>query len=410
MKLNNLKKNKDLVFKEMEVFGYSKSYIENIKYQLKHFFSHYEKYNSYKEYCENEILNNKFIKISTKQSKIDKINFIMNYDLYGTFPNWNKSINSIFTKKKYYYLNDEFRNLIDKFIDLEKNNKKENTYKVEANNCIIFLLYLQKSNINTLKDVSESIVINYFLDDNCQNKFSQSLKKKIKRVFKVCSSFCEECKRIEEYFPLLRHVRKNIQYLTNDEIDAIKETLENSKKITIRDKAIMSLLLYTGIRSCDIANLKLTDIDWQKNKIEIIQQKTSQLLELPLIPAFGNVIYDYIKNERPNVNINNVFIKYNLKQAITTSSIQNTVAIVMSESNIRMKKGERRGTHLFRYNIVTALLNNDVSQPIITSTLGHTNPKSLDPYLSINTKELYECSISIEKFPCIFLEVFNDSV
>jgi len=36
----------------------------------------------------------------------------------------------------------------------------------------------------------------------------------------------------------------------------------------------IALLLYTGMRGCDVSDLKLTDIDWIKNTIKFRQGKT----------------------------------------------------------------------------------------------------------------------------------------
>lgn len=40
-----------------------------------------------------------------------------------------------------------------------------------------------------------------------------------------------------------------------------------------------------------------------------------------------------------------------------------------------------------------------VQQPVISATLGHASPDSLDRYLSAEFKRLKECSLSIEHFP-----------
>jgi len=48
-----------------------------------------------------------------------------------------------------------------------------------------------------------------------------------------------------------------------------------------RDKAVLLLASETGVRSCDIARINLTDIDWNEKQLNIIQQKTEESLCLP---------------------------------------------------------------------------------------------------------------------------------
>ncbi|ETR69183.1 MAG: hypothetical protein OMM_09824 [Candidatus Magnetoglobus multicellularis str. Araruama] len=78
----------------------------------------------------------------------------------------------------------------------------------------------------------------------------------------------------------------------------------------------------------------------------------------------------------------------------------------MKAANIRQSKGDRKGFHIFRHHLATALLGNGISQPVISSTLGHTSPDSLEPYLSADFSHLKDCSISIESFP-MKKEVFS---
>jgi integrase len=71
----------------------------------------------------------------------------------------------------------------------------------------------------------------------------------------------------------------------------------------------------------------------------------------------------------------------------------------MKAAGIRQFKGDRKGFHIFRHRLATALLGNGVPQPVISRTLGHTSPDSLEAYLSVDFLHLKECSINIEHFP-----------
>jgi integrase len=74
-------------------------------------------------------------------------------------------------------------------------------------------------------------------------------------------------------------------------------------------------------------------------------------------------------------------------------------ARIMDAAGIRKRPGDRRGLHLFRHRLATALLENDVPRPVVSETLGHGSPGSLDAYLSADLVHLRECAISVEPFP-----------
>jgi integrase len=69
------------------------------------------------------------------------------------------------------------------------------------------------------------------------------------------------------------------------------------------------LALRTGLRSIDIINLKLSDIKWKTNVIEIVQEKTGMPLVLPLLSDVGNAIADYILNGRPYSQLPHIFLQ-----------------------------------------------------------------------------------------------------
>ena len=76
-----------------------------------------------------------------------------------------------------------------------------------------------------------------------------------------------------------------------------------------RDFAMVMLAYSTGLRSCDILNLKFENIDWRTHEIRLIQEKTNVPLALPLDAATGNAIAEYILNGRPECDSEYVFIR-----------------------------------------------------------------------------------------------------
>jgi integrase len=198
--------------------------------------------------------------------------------------------------------------------------------------------------------------------------------------------------------------------LTTDESGKIKDALQNNNNsLNYRDRAVGALLMYTGLRSCDIAKLRLEDIRWKEDIITIAQQKTSINLTLPLRAVVGNSLYDYITKERSQNTENAVFLSETRPhRPIGTGVISTHIAgKIFNAAKIRQNKGDRRGSHIFRHLLAITLLENDVPQPVISSTLGHTSPDSIETYLRADFVHLKQCSISIEKFP-VRKEVFDE--
>lgn len=279
--------------------------------------------------------------------------------------------------------------------DISKNSLYSTTW------CAIsFLRYLQNQGIIALSEVDENSVISFFFHGD--KVFSGSYMNHIRYSFIVCSSEMDCCATIASYFPSLRDIRnRNIQYLTAEEVKSIKEVVRDTTCLKHRERAIGTLLLYTGLRACDIAALKLSDIKWNKETISICQKKTMTALNLPLMTVVGNALYDYIVKERPECNCPEVFVsRVKPIRPLSSNTVRNHICdLIFNAANIRMDKGERRGSHVFRYHLATALMENETTLPIISSILGHTSSSSLERYLKADFRHLKECSISIEKFP-----------
>ena len=63
-----------------------------------------------------------------------------------------------------------------------------------------------------------------------------------------------------------------------------------------------------GLRAVDIIRLKLTDIDWKKGEIRVLQRKTSVPAILPLTKDVGEALQEYILNWRPKCDYQEIFL------------------------------------------------------------------------------------------------------
>ncbi len=396
MDLTRLRNNQVQLIKFMERGGYSKSYIEDVEYEINELLRHGDNYNSYLEYYQEYICH----KISTNTQIVKKglLTLIMNFDIYDKYPNRNKCKNKIIDNSSYAKLNSYFKNIIEIYKTQVYKEKKETTIHNNSLSCSCFLFHLQSKNYKNLLDVQEQDIISFFLDENNKLKYEDTYVKRIKTVLKECIPFIEGCESVINLLPNIRRTRKNIQYLTEEEIKKVIEVLKNDITISFRDKAIVTIALYTGLRGCDIANLKLTNINWNNDTINIIQQKTGVSLEIPLTTTVGNALYDYITKERPQINIDNIFIRKDALIPIGKTTTNTAVNIVFKKANIRQGNNQRKGTHIFRHNLATFLLKNEVPRTIITQILGHQSPNSLNTYLHADFYHLKKCALSVKIF------------
>ena len=303
----------------------------------------------------------------------------------------------------YWQLNPVFRELIGIYRDSgKKRGLKESTIYKTSFSASSFLLAMQNRGRESLNDIDEKDVISYFIREDGRSPLSGGYRDTVASVFKSdLGSYTEPARRILAYIPVIRQRRKNIQYLKPEEADAVRNALDDpGSGLCMRDRAIGMLLFFTGIRGCDICCMKLSDLDWEKEEICIVQQKTANGLTLPMSAAVGNAIYDYVTMERPSSGETCVFLCMTRPyRPLSEDGLRSAVPKIYRAAGIRQGKGDRQGTHLFRYHVASALAGNGIARPVISETLGHTAPKSLDCYLSGDIQHLREYALSIEPFP-----------
>jgi len=402
MNVENLRDNYPKLISHMETKGYSKTYVDRFKREIKKILvaTNSRKWSCYRDvYLE-------YAKIPYSpdylRGKRTIIGAIEQFDVFGRYPDGRRR-HKLFSRGAYPLLSEEFKSIIDHYCKQEKKRgKKDSTIYTESHNAYTFFLSLQQKSMDSLDKITEEAVLSVFMSPDETLLRSCSYKKNIAAVLKAAIPYYRQtCPKVLAFLPALRETRKNVQYLRPEEIHKVKDTLTNDENLlALRDKAIGILALYTGLRGCDIAGLTLDSIDWDRDLIRIRQQKTEIPLELPLTAVVGNPIYDYLTKERPDAESRYIFVLQNKPyDRLKSRSMSNVAVKIFKASGIRQSKGDRKGFHIFRHHLATALLSNDVPQPVISRTLGHSSPNSLEPYLSADFAHLKECSINIERFP-----------
>ncbi len=305
-----------------------------------------------------------------------------------------------FTKKKIAPTNPAFVKLQEDYIGyLVDLGWKRNSIESADNHSRQFLVFIEGKGRRSVAKI-EPIDVSQFFPQLIGRYQATS----IRTVASVLRSFITYIGKtgIAQAEPLLRAIptryarkRSIIPTITKDEGEAILSAQQKDVFCSQRNRAIILLALRTGLRSIDIINLKLSDIDWRNDTISIIQQKTGGSLVLPLVPDVGNAIATYIMQERPESDLPYVFLRNLAPYKQLTGHCWRISANAMKSACIRQKKGTQKGLRVFRYSLATTLLAEGVAVPVIASILGHSNKESTNIYLSADEVHLKECALGL---------------
>lgn len=173
--------------------------------------------------------------------------------------------------------------------------------------------------------------------------------------------------------------------LTADEMQKLLLSCDRTCVLGLRDYAILALLIYLGLRACEIVNLTLDDVDWNNEEI-IIRGKGAAITRLPINCDLTNALASYLKH-RPNCSSRNFFIGVNRPLKGFQSHCVVT-QIVRSALNRAGLTPAQKGPHLLRHSFATQLLRQGVTLQEIGAILRHKSIKTTAMYARVDFDKL----------------------
>ena len=290
---------------------------------------------------------------------------------------------------------EKFRFLHGQYLEsLKSEGKSQNTIESARNQIGQFLVFLDESGYHTLSEAPLTIVLSFF--QHLLARYRPTTMHMVAYNLRTFLKFVEGGERLLPLVPsrCLRS-RPIIPVLSDQEHTALKRTLEGPV-VALRDKAIIQLAFRTGLRSVDIARMKLSDIDWVTDSILVTQSKTGRPLRIPLTADVGNLLSAYILTERPQANTPYVFLRFQAPYRPFSghSSCYGVLRRVFARARIRVG-GERKGFNVLRHSVASRMLSRGVPVTTIASALGHANKASTEVYLATDEGRMRECALPL---------------
>ena len=164
--------------------------------------------------------------------------------------------------------------------------------------------------------------------------------------------------------------------------------VETDKPRDIRDRAILLLLAVYGMRSGEVAALRLDQIDWAGGTLGLFRLKRRQPQIYPLLPSAAEALARYIDTVRPPSSCAEVFLRMQApRRPLKAGSIYDVanrrfVALGIAAAH--------RGGHALRHACASRLLAEGLSIKEIGDHLGHRSAATTSIYAKVNMEALRE--------------------
>ena len=390
------------LLQKMKNDGYSKEVVSNTIWIINHF----------KKYCTEKCITTVTVPImaeflrekydvdyynpSSSMQTVLRRPVLILYEFYltGTFCKTHQKERTIDTPTQFkdFYL--KFRDFINSKNIIFKSKKRKLWVMSE------FLMYLNNIGINDITTIEVDTAHTYI---NSLDRYARATKRIIVTVLRETLEWLHSEKLINftgrQAFPIVRKAPDTqiLSYFSKEEIQRLLDSIHLDSTHGKRDFAVLSILVYLGLRVSDVANLKFNSLDWNNNTINITQLKTNNLLTLPFLDNIKIPLIDYLKNERrpKSSDEDYVFIStYAPFNKLVISSFQRIVNKYMDKAEIDYST-RHHGPHALRHSLATNLMSNNVPISAISSVLGHANTRTTEIYLTIDEKNLKNLSLEV---------------
>jgi integrase/recombinase XerD len=154
-----------------------------------------------------------------------------------------------------------------------------------------------------------------------------------------------------------------------------------------RDYAILRCLVDLGLRSCEVAALRLDDINWTNGTIAIPAGKSNRTDLLPLPAITGQALADYLRQGRPETNCRAVFVRHRapLDAPVDTCVIRSVVRQAAARSGLADRL---HGPHQLRHSAATRMLEAGATLKEIADVLRHRSLDTTAIYAKVDQRRL----------------------
>lgn len=172
--------------------------------------------------------------------------------------------------------------------------------------------------------------------------------------------------------------------LTLSQVEAIKSTAASSRRAPLRNTAIVTCLANLGLRTCEVAAIKLGDVDFREGILTVRETKSGMLRALPLDRETGTAIEKYVMSERPPIG-GTLFLRHlhDIGSPMGIANLRMTIRHVAYRAGI-----EPFGLHMLRHTAASRMVNGGIPLKVISDVLGHEAIQSTTIYAKVDDVHL----------------------
>lgn len=177
--------------------------------------------------------------------------------------------------------------------------------------------------------------------------------------------------------------------LSDEQLTQLTRSIDVSKPIGLRTRAIVECAATLGLRAREIAAVRISDIDWGEGTVHLPRTKSRRGQVLPLPPAVGRALVSYVKKGRPRSSTGLVFVRHYLPVGgpLHSSDVSGSVRRAMRLAGLRLPS---MGAHALRHTTASRLVRSGVGIKDVADVMRHRDIDTTRIYAKVDWPRLTE--------------------
>jgi len=176
-------------------------------------------------------------------------------------------------------------------------------------------------------------------------------------------------------------------------VQAFLAAIDRSTPMGRRDYAMFLLVATYGLRTSEVAALRLDDIEWRAGRMRVPRPKSKTPIVLPLTEEVGAALLDYLRHARPHLPYREVFLRVRAPAGpIAPTAVTEAFQAWSRRGALAIPY---QGPHCLRHSLAVHLLRQGTSLKAIGDLLGHRSAESTCVYLRLHVDDLRDAAIDL---------------
>lgn len=200
------------------------------------------------------------------------------------------------------------------------------------------------------------------------------------------------------HITMKRQPYQPVEYLTEDEMQALLESINRKSLQGLRDYAILLMLYNTGARVQELCDLRMKDVRLEKPYLVTLTGKGSKTRQVPLWSGTVQALLDHLERGQTRGPDDYLFMGKR-DERLSRFGIRYLIQAQVRRAGGSCKTltGKRVGPHTLRHTTAMHLLQSGVDIVVIKAWLGHVDLNTTHGYVEIDMKMKEEALAKTKK-------------